>query len=531
MKKKGFTLIELLAVIVILAVVALISMPLVLNTIDKAKKGAAIESANGVISAAENKYMSSMIIGKTDTRFDFPSDTKLSIKGTKPTSGTVVVDKSGNISATLEINGYCIEKTFSESSPKVVEKSPCTISDSELLEAEKYKDSVLNGADPVINSDLVAVTIENDGTVKKADIKKEWYNYKNKVWANAVILSDKTKSYSDGEVIPESNIESYFVWIPRYKYRIFNEGNYTNYIEGKPESSSKPDTIEIVFENKDTSVSKGSKVGEYLTHPAFTSFESNGFWMGKFEVTGSTSNITVKPNNTSLRNINVKTMFELAYNYKRNLDSHMLKNTEWGAATYLSYSAYGINDEVNINNNSNFVTGYSAVEGTDQSSYPGTYGTASNITLAYNTETGYKASTTGNISGVYDMSGGAWEYMASYVKDTYKDSGFDAASISKYDSKYFDIYPSDSGWTSYNKRILGDATGEMGPFYYYKDKDGNNRIHNSWFGDLSDFVDASYPWFARGGHFTSGVLAGQSYFLRSSGGAYGWPGFRIALTN
>ena len=174
MKKKGFTLIELLAVIVILAVIALISMPLVLNTIDKAKKGAAIESANGVISAAENKYMSSMITGDKDTRFDFPSDTKLSIKGTRPTSGTVVVDKSGNISATLEINGYCIEKKFNEISPKVVEKSPCTISDSELIEAEKYKDSVLNGADPVINSDLVAVTIENDGTVKKADIKKEW---------------------------------------------------------------------------------------------------------------------------------------------------------------------------------------------------------------------------------------------------------------------------------------------------------------------------------------------------------------------
>ena len=47
--------------------------------------------------------------------------------------------------------------------------------------------------------------------------------------------------------------------------------------------------------------------------------------MGKFETTGSTSNITVKPNNTSLRNINVKSMFELAYNYNRNLDSHMLK--------------------------------------------------------------------------------------------------------------------------------------------------------------------------------------------------------------
>ncbi len=40
------------------------------------------------------------------------------------------------------------------------------------METEKYKDSVLNGADPVINSDLVAVTIENDGTVKKPILKK-----------------------------------------------------------------------------------------------------------------------------------------------------------------------------------------------------------------------------------------------------------------------------------------------------------------------------------------------------------------------
>ena len=39
--KKGFTLIELLAVIVILAIIALIAMPLVLNTIEKAREGAA----------------------------------------------------------------------------------------------------------------------------------------------------------------------------------------------------------------------------------------------------------------------------------------------------------------------------------------------------------------------------------------------------------------------------------------------------------------------------------------------------------
>lgn len=47
-------------------------------------------------------------------------------------------------------------------------------------------------------------------------------------------------------------------------------------------------------------------------------------------------------------------------------------------------------------------------------SYPGTSGTASTVKLPYNTETGVKASTTGNITGIYDMSGGLWEYMAAY---------------------------------------------------------------------------------------------------------------------
>ena len=51
--KKGFTLIELLAVIVVLAIIALIATPIVMNTIEKSKKGAAIESANNLIKSAE----------------------------------------------------------------------------------------------------------------------------------------------------------------------------------------------------------------------------------------------------------------------------------------------------------------------------------------------------------------------------------------------------------------------------------------------------------------------------------------------
>lgn len=56
---------------------------------------------------------------------------------------------------------------------------------------------------------------------------------------------------------------------------------------------------------------------------------------------------------------------------------------------------------------------YSASSSTDQTVYPGIYGNTDDLIKAYNTVDGYKASTTGNISGIYDISGGAWEFMAS----------------------------------------------------------------------------------------------------------------------
>ena len=406
-----------------------------------------------------------------------------------------------------------------------------------------HKEKMLNGADPVIKENLIPVTIADNGEVTYANTQKKWYSYENKEWANAVTLVDSpSKEYQENDIIPESDIESYFVWIPRYKYQIFDEGNYTEGIQSKPETSIAKE-IQIEFESKDTKPSIGSRQGEWLTHPAFTNFDVNGFWVGKYE-TGykgassteeaqvnvmDSSKVIIKPNTYSWRNSTVSNMFKTAYNYNRDLDSHMMKNTEWGAVAYLSHSKYGINTEVRINNNSTYLTGYAAVDGTDQSSYPGETGTDSTKTLPYNTETGYKASTTGNITGVYDMSGGAWEYVAAYMPSSRDASGFTSAELNTY-AKYLDIYPSNSTITSYNNRILGDATGELGPFYFYADKDNINRYHNNWYGDFSDFVDSTYPWFSRGGVYDTGVLAGQFHFDRFIGGVYISFGSRLALT-
>ena len=393
----------------------------------------------------------------------------------------------------------------------------------------------MNGAKPIINGDLIPITLSNNGTVTYANTKEIWYNYCNREWANAVILVDSpSKTYKVGDTIKEEDIESYFVWIPRYRYKLWNTGT----------ASKNVHEIEIEFETKETKASTGDENGEWLTHPAFTTLDVNGIWVGKFEtgykgatstsgaeVNGSdSSKIIVKPNVYSWRKNTVYNFFVASYNYNRNLDSHMMKNTEWGAVAYLSHSKYGIGYEVNINNNSSYKTGYSALPSTNQQTYPATSGDGSTYNNAYNTEIGYLASTTGNITGVYDMSGGAHEYMASYRSSTPGESGFTTSTISNYDSKYFDTYNASSTVTSYNYRILGDATGEMGQFKSYLDSDNSSRYHNSWYADLSNFVESSRPWFIRGGNYDYGILAGQFYFARYPGAVYNHIGSRLVLS-
>ena len=407
------------------------------------------------------------------------------------------------------------------------------------IHEEIYKEEILNGADPVIKENLVPVTISDNGEVTYADTSKEWYSYENKEWANAVILNEGV-TYQEGDIMQESDIESYFVWIPRYRYQIFDEGNYTEAIPSKPTENIAKE-IQIEFESKDEVPSTGSKQGEWLTHPAFTNFDVNGFWVGKYETgyKGATTKeeaqvneenpnkVIVKPNTYSWRGISVSNIFKTVYNYNRDLDSHMIKNTEWGAVAYLSHSKYGINTEVRINNNSNFLTGHSATDETDQSSYPGESGMTQDVTLPYNTPTGYKASTTGNITGIYDMSGGAIEYVAGYVQSANDQSGFSVSELATY-SKYLDLYPSDATLSNFNYRILGDATGELGPFYNYSDVSGK-RFHNNWYGDHSYFADSIYPWFTRGNHYTHGLLAGQFTFSRAYGNESTIGGYRIVL--
>ncbi len=455
------------------------------------------------------------------------------------------------VEAYIESNKVSYDNSKSKGSYKEVQSSIDELYERSGIHKEKWIDKTLNGADPVLKDPLIPVEINPNGDVYYANLNSEWYNYSEKRWANAVILTDTAGEYSVGQHILEKDIESYFVWIPRYQYKIWDMGNYTtapngntltnqDYATSTTQALNRSTIIDIKFGNL-SAIPKMSesdaKLNEYYTHPAFTLGEKdlNGIWVGKFETGGTIDSPIIKPSVESLRNKTVKEFFNAGKSFATGLDSHMMKNTEWGAAAYLSHSQYGIGNEVNINNTEDYYTGYSAAPNTDQSSREGTYAvhTEASATQPWNTPTGYLASTTGNINGIYDMSGGAWEYVAAYRKGSTDEnkSGFNEDEIIEQISVgYIDGYAADSSTTTYNKRILGDATGELGPFYSYFDKDGGHRIHNSWYGDGAEIVGSASPWFARGGGTVDGGLTGQFFFRRNTGEVNDSGGFRLVLT-
>ncbi len=409
----------------------------------------------------------------------------------------------------------------------------------QILDQNETLDS--SGANkPVLASNMIPVYYDEIEEVwKKADVNNsnssyQWYSYESSgnykgMWANAVtVTSTNRATYLNaavGTTIPMDDINTMWVWIPR-----FNAVTPSNYNGGTKE---KPNAIDVTFVKQNETAIDAFTFGDK---------ELSGFWYGKFEIGGTlassctnetcnVSNIVVKPNVTSLRSQTVSSFFFASRSMEQTgnsfgfvnseVDTHMSKNNEWGAIAYLTQSIYGrctnrtTCTEIGKNNSSSFMAGYGAPAGSDSSVTNG----------AYNTVLGKDASTTGTIYGIYDMSGGAHEYVMGVLADTNGNprSGYSSST--------------NSGFTG----MLQDGTTYTGVSFpdgkYYNLYTGSSYTGHAltetknWYSDMASFVSSFNPWFVRGSYYNVGAIGGVFSFFNIGGNSDGIISSRLVISN
>lgn len=315
-------------------------------------------------------------------------------------------------------------------------------------------DSLLKDNTPILEENMVPIVYENNKWII-ADRNIKYWDYENKIWANAVITkknqdindpNSKSRKYylsknAIGEEINENDIIGYYVWIPKFSYTIWNSAG----IDVKKENKG--------VRNIDIDFSSDSNI-----HNAFLyNTESTGFWVSKYEasVNSDTScamnsgvencnnknlEIYFKNSEFILKNISISNAYDTINKLNKKIDvtnTHLLTNLEWGAITYLSHSKYGIGNNI------------------------------------------ISETTTGNVTGIYNMGINKEFVMGNYNSDL----GFDDKNNSGFDkipNSYIDIYKS----STIKGRILGDATGET----------------EKWYESDNNFINGNYPFITRGGN-------------------------------
>lgn len=375
---------------------------------------------------------------------------------------------------------------------------------------ENNKENV-NVNEPVLKGEMTPIKYTGPG----ANTEEQ----RGSKWANAIT--------ADG---------SMWVWIPRYAYKI-TEGYHTN----------QAGTIEVAFLDTNNKFLNG-ETGEittniedpeagltkWLVHPAFTNNaeygggfgEIPGLWVGKFETTGEytegdATKVSVKPGVPSLRNMTVNQQYKAGmdakYGESVNLNSHMMKNTEWGATIYLAYSKYGTNKlKVEQNESSLYYTG-----GTN---------TVEQIYV-----TNKRQSTTHNATGVYDLNGGSWERVASYVNngninlETY---------AGKVEGDLYGATREEQGKSTKHKKVYDSLNNQEKDYILSGEKNNGDAIyetsgshaheHGSWNTAYAYFPLGDKPFFSRGGGYRD-TATSIFYFGYYSGEASIYHSFRQIL--
>lgn len=361
----------------------------------------------------------------------------------------------------------------------------------------------------------------------------EWFEYRDKKWAN-VMLKDGLTLDNNGKVVTPGSM---YVYIPRYAYQIPVSNYHTNTageisIKFLNKDNTCKDGTQTVVKNAINSTTAGSGINAttyYIQHPAFTygNTELEGIWVSKFEPSNPNCTADVNSGNVSYdtisdktiksipgvapwANISVTQILDLTLNMNKagnvyglntsdqKVDPHMMKRTEWAAIAYLTGSKYGNNE---IANKSTVLTGNIVVNGTN---------------YQYDTTQGQTTSSTGNIYGVYDVGNGVRTmYYASYLTEVTANTH--VQKFNTLDEKYVDKYVGTAAEgqlennLEMNKLKYGDS------IYEICAKTGG---YNSWNGGNSAYTSTTYPFFHSGGIFG---------YARNTGGAYTSFSFRVTI--
>lgn len=507
--KSGFTLIELLAVIVILAIILLIAVPNILDVIEGSRADA-YEANTKMIEDAAKLYMTKNDTIKTVTVQTLVDEGYLKELPEDPRNGSSILGMV--VIANGEIDYKMSQYNGTHNTPEITDNMyPVKWNGSSWVVTTKddggwytYNGDIANSGD--LNDGIGAFTADQ--------------------WANIHIT---TESLSSGDLINESDLNLY-VWIPRYTY-LLNEP---------------AKTIAIKYSNGATD----DNTSNYLSHPGFSfgDMELTGIWVAKFEMSADTASddygtpsgaaIAVsRPNAKPWRNINVNNIFNEARTieaeFSLDADTHMMKSSEWAAVAYLTEAIrdgeevwinnQGWYDSTNTANNYKFIT--TGCAGTARNAGDNN-ATSAQCPTNYDYKTGgLKASTTGNIYGIYDMSGGTYEYVATYINDdtgSRLSSTSYAKALADADNRYKEMFDVAEATDVLNYNATADITKGLA----FHETSTSATGGNAWYSNYSYYLQPNNPVVLRGGLFNASSAAGMFAFYRIYGGTVSTVGWR-----
>ena len=231
-KKNAFTLIELLAVIVVLAIIALIATPIVMNTIKNAKKGAAERSADSYVKqvetavAEERLNKNEVLEGEyqitsdgnlcRDKSASCSDDNKIKIEmsGTKPTSGKIKITNGSvdQTSSSMTIGDYDVTYNSTKKTYEATEKGSTTPATPQPTKTYTNGEVVYFNVDNGTKCSNYTETQSNTG-VKRGCMKFYAFNDDGKDTINLILDHNTTATVawiSKEDYVAAGGTESYY---------------------------------------------------------------------------------------------------------------------------------------------------------------------------------------------------------------------------------------------------------------------------------------------------------------------------------